>query len=121
MVRECPDCASTNVVYSEVRDQLICHDCGLIFEEFEPIRMTTPQVREAARAEVTGPLPTKKAKKAKKAVKKAKKAKKAVKKAKKKAKKSKKTVKKAKKKAKKAKKAVKKAKKAAKKSKKKRL
>jgi transcription initiation factor TFIIIB Brf1 subunit/transcription initiation factor TFIIB len=31
-MQECPDCASPNVVFSEVREQLICRDCGLIFE-----------------------------------------------------------------------------------------
>ncbi|VVB80952.1 Uncharacterised protein [uncultured archaeon] len=29
-IRECPDCASTNIVQSTERDQLICRECGLI-------------------------------------------------------------------------------------------
>jgi len=33
---ECPDCASANIRRSELRDQLICKDCGLIFEPLEP-------------------------------------------------------------------------------------
>ena len=36
-VKECPDCASHNIVYSEVREQIICHDCGLIFEPFQAV------------------------------------------------------------------------------------
>ncbi len=33
-IKECPDCASLNIIYSETRDQIICKDCGLIFEPF---------------------------------------------------------------------------------------
>ncbi len=29
-IRECPDCASTNIVKSTERDQIICRECGLI-------------------------------------------------------------------------------------------
>lgn len=35
-MRECPDCASMNVFYSELRDQIICRDCGVIFEPLAP-------------------------------------------------------------------------------------
>ncbi len=35
-IQECPDCASTNIRCSEARDQVICRDCGLIFEPLEP-------------------------------------------------------------------------------------
>ncbi|MBW2979081.1 hypothetical protein DRZ77_00095 [Candidatus Woesearchaeota archaeon] len=31
-LRECPECGSRNVVCSETREQLICKDCGCIFE-----------------------------------------------------------------------------------------
>ncbi len=31
-IKECPDCASTNILHSQIRDQVICRDCGLIFE-----------------------------------------------------------------------------------------
>lgn len=31
---ECPDCASRNIVKSLLREQLICRECGLIFEPF---------------------------------------------------------------------------------------
>lgn len=34
-IKECPDCASTNIVYG-VRDQVICRDCGLIYEPLAP-------------------------------------------------------------------------------------
>ncbi len=32
----CPDCASTNIVRSQMRDQIICRECGLIFEPLAP-------------------------------------------------------------------------------------
>lgn len=35
-LRACPDCASGNVAYSDVREQIICRDCGLIFEPLIP-------------------------------------------------------------------------------------
>ncbi len=35
-IKECPDCASMNIVYSISRDQVICKDCGLIFEPLLP-------------------------------------------------------------------------------------
>ena len=34
--KECPDCGSTNILYESTTEQLICHDCGLIFEELLP-------------------------------------------------------------------------------------
>lgn len=36
-LRACPDCASANVAYSEPREQIICRDCGLIFEPLTPV------------------------------------------------------------------------------------
>lgn len=36
-ITACPDCASTNIVHSQMRDQVICKDCGLIFEQFTPV------------------------------------------------------------------------------------
>ncbi|MEK6874669.1 MAG: TFIIB-type zinc ribbon-containing protein [Nanoarchaeota archaeon] len=36
ILKECPDCAGTNVVYVESRDQLVCRDCGLVFEPLVP-------------------------------------------------------------------------------------
>ncbi len=35
-IRECPDCASANIVRNETREQIICRDCGLIFEPLAP-------------------------------------------------------------------------------------
>lgn len=35
-VKECPDCGSDNIYYSENRSQMICRDCGLIFEPLAP-------------------------------------------------------------------------------------
>lgn len=35
-VKECPDCGSDNIHYSDSRDQIICRDCGLIFEPLVP-------------------------------------------------------------------------------------
>ena len=32
----CAECGSSNVVYNREKDQLICKDCGAIFEELEP-------------------------------------------------------------------------------------
>jgi ribosomal protein S27E len=30
-MNECPDCASTNIVYSRVENGIICRDCGGVF------------------------------------------------------------------------------------------
>ena len=35
-VKECPECASRNIVYNEKKQQVICRDCGLIFEPLTP-------------------------------------------------------------------------------------
>ncbi|MBI4151219.1 hypothetical protein HY492_03770 [Candidatus Woesearchaeota archaeon] len=35
-VKECPDCASVNIVTSKERDQVVCKDCGLVFEPMDP-------------------------------------------------------------------------------------
>ncbi len=31
-LRECPECASSNIVCEREQDQVICRDCGLVFE-----------------------------------------------------------------------------------------
>jgi ribosomal protein S27E len=31
--KECPDCGSDNIVFDPETEQLICQDCGSIFEE----------------------------------------------------------------------------------------
>jgi transcription initiation factor TFIIIB Brf1 subunit/transcription initiation factor TFIIB len=33
-VKECPDCGSDNIYYNDNLDQVICRDCGCIFEPF---------------------------------------------------------------------------------------
>lgn len=92
-ITSCPDCGSMNIVHGTIREQIICRDCGLIFEPLVPgleekMPLTKPAVsRKAVKPKV------KKVKKAKKPKKKAVK-----KKAKKKAKPKKKAKKKAKKK-----------------------
>ena len=63
-LKECPDCASTNIGKSEIRDQVICRDCGLIFEPLDPeteeayekthdITMGTKTVKAAAKSSKT--------------------------------------------------------------------
>ncbi|MBW2968026.1 hypothetical protein KY362_06080 [Candidatus Woesearchaeota archaeon] len=34
--KECPDCGSMNIHFDPETEQLICHDCGLLFEELPP-------------------------------------------------------------------------------------
>jgi len=36
-IKECPDCASRNIIHSEIRDQIICRDCGLVYEPLSPV------------------------------------------------------------------------------------
>jgi len=31
--KDCPDCGSDNIMFDTETEQLICQDCGLIFEE----------------------------------------------------------------------------------------
>jgi|TARA_Y100000310_G_C20463422_1_gene706433 transcription initiation factor TFIIIB Brf1 subunit/transcription initiation factor TFIIB len=33
---ECPECASKNVHFNKKDEQIICRDCGAIFEELTP-------------------------------------------------------------------------------------
>ncbi len=49
-IKECPDCASLNIIYSEVRDQVICKDCALIFEPFAQLQ--TPISGETVKKKV---------------------------------------------------------------------
>ncbi len=37
-VKECPECASVNIIYNDKRQQVICRDCGMIFEPMAPER-----------------------------------------------------------------------------------
>ena len=36
-IKECPDCASPNIVRNEEREQIICRECGLIYEPLTPV------------------------------------------------------------------------------------
>lgn len=49
-VKECPDCASPELIYNERRQQVVCKDCGLIYAELTPKEEAT----------YTGPSSTKK-------------------------------------------------------------
>jgi len=35
-VKECPECGSDNIVRNEKRQQVLCKDCGMIFEPMSP-------------------------------------------------------------------------------------
>jgi len=35
-LHECPDCASPNIVHNQEREQIICKECGLIYEPLSP-------------------------------------------------------------------------------------
>lgn len=59
-IKECPDCASLNIIYSDLRDQVICKDCALIFEPFA--QMQAPVV-EVVKKKVKAVKLAKKAKK----------------------------------------------------------
>ncbi len=37
-VKECQECASTNIIHNEKKQQVICRDCGMIFEPMAPAR-----------------------------------------------------------------------------------
>ena len=34
--KECPECGSTNVIYSKMNDNTVCQDCGAIFAKLIP-------------------------------------------------------------------------------------
>ncbi len=75
-ITECPDCASQNIVHGTMRDQIICRDCGLIFEPFAAAPKTVPVKKAAAKAPrkaVKAKKPARKAKPKKAKPKKAKK------------------------------------------------
>ena len=37
-IKECPECASTNIVFRDSDKQVVCRDCGMIFEPMAPER-----------------------------------------------------------------------------------
>ena len=63
-IKECPDCASINIVYG-IRDQVICRDCGLIFEPLAPAMEERFEVSHGLAAPRSKTPKKKKAKKAK--------------------------------------------------------
>lgn len=36
---ECPECGSLNIVYSKLRDEIICNDCGCIYARTVAVRL----------------------------------------------------------------------------------
>ncbi len=38
-LNSCPECASDNVFYSNMRDELVCRECGGIFSKLTPEQM----------------------------------------------------------------------------------
>lgn len=38
-LKSCPECASDNVFYSKMRDELVCRDCGGILSKLTPEQM----------------------------------------------------------------------------------
>lgn len=68
-ISSCPDCGSMNIIHGTIREQIICRDCGLIFEPAMPIEIKPGEAAALAKP--------KKSKKAGKAAKKAKPKKKA--------------------------------------------
>ena len=60
-IKECPDCASSNIVHNQAREQIICRECGLIFEPLAPVLE-----EKFEKAHKIAPKRAKKAKKAKK-------------------------------------------------------
>ena len=35
-IHKCPDCGSSNIFHNDRKQQVICKDCGLIFEPLAP-------------------------------------------------------------------------------------
>ncbi len=66
-IKECPDCASSSIVHNVEREQVICRECGLIFEPLTPdveeaFEKTHHLGVEGTRAKKTAKKPAKKAK-----------------------------------------------------------
>ena len=72
-IKECPDCGSINIKHNEEKQQVICLDCGLIYEPLSPdLEQKFETAHEAApktRLEVGELMPTPAPEKPKKAVK----------------------------------------------------
>ncbi len=37
-VKECPECASTDIIHNDKKQQVLCRTCGMIFEPMAPER-----------------------------------------------------------------------------------
>lgn len=37
-VKECPECASINIIHNDKKQQILCRDCGMIYEPMAPER-----------------------------------------------------------------------------------
>lgn len=76
-VRACPECSGSNLSYIEDREQVVCRDCGLVYEPLTPAdedrleRMAGMKSSQASKPKKG--KPGKKPVKAKKPVKKSKK------------------------------------------------
>lgn len=47
-INECPDCASPNIVHNQDREQIICRECGLIYEPLTPAEKAIRMVKKPA-------------------------------------------------------------------------
>jgi len=65
-VKECPDCASMNILVDDYREQLICRDCGLIFEPLAPMNPKKIEMQKKPPAKKPTKNPAKKTKAKKK-------------------------------------------------------
>jgi ribosomal protein S27E len=43
--KACPDCGSRNIMFDTETEQLICHDCGLLFEELVEVEGAGDELR----------------------------------------------------------------------------
>jgi transcription initiation factor TFIIIB Brf1 subunit/transcription initiation factor TFIIB len=69
-ITSCPDCGSMNIIHGQLREQIICRDCGLIFEPLAVDLEEKKTVAETKRKEVKPRAAKKPKKKPKKKVKK---------------------------------------------------
>ncbi len=51
-IKACTECGSSNIVHSTFREQVICKDCGLVFEPF----IAVPELMKPKTAEYAAPL-----------------------------------------------------------------
>ena len=35
-IKECPECASPNIIHNEAKQQVVCNDCDVIYEPLTP-------------------------------------------------------------------------------------